>query len=44
MTVGVAYVRWGKKNCPNGSEIVYTGDKRFTFYKHYTTVNLLSIA
>jgi len=24
---GVTYVRWGRKGCPNGADIVYTGDQ-----------------
>ena len=26
---GVTYVRWGRKGCPDGADIVYTGDQSY---------------
>ncbi|CAC5367411.1 unnamed protein product [Mytilus coruscus] len=31
--IGVTYVRWGRKGCPDGAELVYTGRK--TCYKDW---------
>ena len=25
----VTYVRWGRKGCPDGADIVYTGDQAY---------------
>ncbi|OPL33652.1 hypothetical protein AM593_08619, partial [Mytilus galloprovincialis] len=32
--IGVTYVRWGKKTCPENSEIVYTGQAGGNYYKN----------
>ncbi|XP_071119926.1 uncharacterized protein [Mytilus edulis] len=31
---GVTYVRWGRKGCPDGAELVYTGQAGGNYYNH----------
>lgn len=46
--LGVTYIRWGKKGCPEGVDIVYTGNLtvflykrigiKYVIYKHFSSV------
>ncbi|XP_076110827.1 uncharacterized protein LOC143079396 isoform X5 [Mytilus galloprovincialis] len=41
--IGVTYVRWGKKTCPENSEIVYTGQAGGNYYKNKGVVPTISV-
>ncbi|VDH98203.1 Hypothetical predicted protein [Mytilus galloprovincialis] len=42
--IGVTYIRWGRKSCPDGAELVYTGQAGGNYYNHKGGgVNLLCL-